>query len=59
MWQELIVIVCVITAALFVLRAYWPGMRKKNGGCAGCDSGCGKTNKSACQSNNIPPSPKV
>jgi hypothetical protein len=39
MWQEIIVGICVLAAAIFVLRQWFPFSRKKSSGCGGC-SGC-------------------
>lgn len=41
MWQEIIVALCVLSAAYFLLRQWLP-MRSKNssncGGCGGCET---------------------
>ncbi|WP_039914768.1 FeoB-associated Cys-rich membrane protein [Cellvibrio mixtus] len=45
-WQEIVVGVCVLGAAIFLLRRWiFPG--KKAAGCGGC-SGCAKTTDSGC-----------
>jgi hypothetical protein len=45
-WQEVIVGVCVLAAAVFLLRRWiFPG--KKAASCGGC-SGCAKTTDSSC-----------
>lgn len=45
-WQEVIVGVCVVCAAVFLLRRWvFPG--KKAASCGGC-SGCAKTSESSC-----------
>lgn len=47
-WQEMIVGICVLGAALFLLRRWvFPG--KKAASCGGC-SGCAKTSESSCSS---------
>lgn len=48
-WQEIIVGICVLSAAIFLLRR-WVFAGKKSGSCGGC-SGCDKTSKSSC---NVP-----
>lgn len=45
-WQEVIVGVCVVAAAIFLLRRWiFPG--KKTASCGGC-SGCAKITESSC-----------
>ena len=39
MWQEIIVGICVLAAAYFVLRQWLPTDTKKSSSCGGC-SGC-------------------
>lgn len=39
MWQEIIVGMCVLAAAYFVLRQWLPMGKKKSSGCGGCGSG--------------------
>jgi hypothetical protein len=47
MWQEAIVGICVIAAALFLIRRWlFPGA-KKSGACGGC-GGCDKTSDTSC-----------
>ncbi len=45
-WQEVIVGVCVLSAAVFLLRR-WFFSPKKSAACGGC-SGCAKTPESSC-----------
>jgi hypothetical protein len=45
MWQELIVGICVLIAAVFLLRRYLPSSQGKSGACGGCN-GCGSRNNS-------------
>ena len=50
MWQEIVVGVCVVGAAVFLLRRWiFPG--KKAASCGGC-SGCAKTSESSCSTPN-------
>jgi hypothetical protein len=39
MWQEIIVGICVLAAAYFVLRQWLPMGKKKTSGCGGCGTG--------------------
>jgi hypothetical protein len=39
MWQEIVVALCVIAAAYFVIRQWLPIGRKKESSCGGC-GGC-------------------
>jgi hypothetical protein len=39
MWQEMIVAICVIAAAFFLLRQWLPSKNSSNcGGCGGCNT---------------------
>ena len=38
MWQEVIVGICVLAAAYFVLRQWLPFGNKKSSGCGGCSN---------------------
>lgn len=42
MWQEIIVGICILTAAAFLVRR-WIFPAKKSSACGGC-GGCSKTN---------------
>lgn len=46
MWQEIIVGLCVLAAAYFLVRR-WLFPTKKSAACGGC-SGCDKTPESSC-----------
>lgn len=46
-WQEVIVGVCVIAAALFLARRWIFPSARKSAGCGGC-GGCAKTSDSSC-----------
>lgn len=46
MWQEIIVGICVLAAAVFLLR-HWLGLGKKASACGGCSS-CDKTTNTSC-----------
>ena len=47
MWQELIVGICVLAAAIFLVRRWIFPSAKKSAACGGC-SGCAKTSESSC-----------
>jgi hypothetical protein len=49
MWQEIIVGICVLAAAVFLLR-HWLGAGKKATACGGC-SNCDKTANTSCTTN--------
>lgn len=46
-WQEVIVGICVIAAALFLIRRWFFPAAKKSAACGGC-GGCEKTSVSSC-----------
>jgi len=58
MWQEIIVGICVLAAAYFVLRQWLPIGKKKSSGCGGCGSANGSNSCTTAKSCDAAEQPK-
>lgn len=51
--QEGIVVVCLSLAFIYILYAFFRKIRRKGGGCCGCDGGCSSTMAQKCPSQTL------